>query len=169
MCIEFRSIQQATYTEAEWTAWDGVLKLGQHAISSDVLYPGTDQPMFKIGNGTDVWTDLDYVPAGGMASTEEGIIAEPGGGQTNATVLSATHNMVDTVGTTGDSVKCSASIKNATKEIFNNGANDMDLFPAVGDRFKVGTTLMAIDAALSIGAGNGIKLVCYSAGVWRTM
>lgn len=165
----FATIQLATYTEAEWTAWDGVLLKGQHAYSSDVLYPGTDQPMFKIGNGSDVWTDLDYVPAGGMASTQEGITAFAGGGQASATVLSATHNMVDTVGTTGDSVKCSDAVVNTTKEIFNNGANDMDLFPAVGDRFKVGTTLMAIDAALSIGAGNGIKLVCYSAGVWRTM
>lgn len=59
---EFATLQHATYTEAEWTAWDGVLLEGQMAYSSDVLYSGTDQMRHKVGNGTDTWTALDYVP-----------------------------------------------------------------------------------------------------------
>ena len=59
---EFATLQHATYTEAEWTAWDGVLLEGQIAYSSDVLYVGTDQMRHKVGNGTDTWTALDYVP-----------------------------------------------------------------------------------------------------------
>lgn len=59
---EFATLQHATYTEAEWTAWDGVLLEGQMAFSSDVLYSGTDQMRHKVGNGTDTWTALDYVP-----------------------------------------------------------------------------------------------------------
>lgn len=59
---EFATLQHATYTEAEWTAWDGVLLAGQVGYSSDALYSGTNQMKVKIGNGTDTWTDLDYVP-----------------------------------------------------------------------------------------------------------
>lgn len=59
---EFATLQHATYTEAEWTAWDGILLEGQMAFSSDVLYSGTDQMRHKVGNGTDTWTALDYVP-----------------------------------------------------------------------------------------------------------
>lgn len=59
---EFATLQHATYTEAEWTAWDGILLKGQMAFSSDALYSGTDQMKYKVGNGTDTWTALDYVP-----------------------------------------------------------------------------------------------------------
>lgn len=64
MCKHFETIQLATYTEAKWTAWNGILAIGQLAFSSDVLISGTDQMMWKIGNGVDTWTALDYVPLG---------------------------------------------------------------------------------------------------------
>lgn len=100
-------------------------------------------------------------------SVSEGITAHAGGGQANAVVLSSHFNMIDTVASAGDSVKCNAATSGKVKEINNNGANDMDLYPAIGERFKNGTTLMAINDPLSIASGNGIKLVCYSNGVWR--
>lgn len=65
MCSEFRTIQLATYTEAQWTAWNGVLAVGQFGFSSDALIFGTDQMKWKVGNGVDTWTMLDYVPFGG--------------------------------------------------------------------------------------------------------
>jgi hypothetical protein len=38
-------------------------------LSTDVLYSGTDQPRYKIGNGVDTWLNLDYVPEGGGGSS----------------------------------------------------------------------------------------------------
>ena len=59
---EFATLQLATYTEAEWTAWDGILLAGQIGFSSDALYTSTNQMKYKVGNGTSTWTALDYVP-----------------------------------------------------------------------------------------------------------
>jgi len=65
----FATIQHASYTEADWTAWDGILKEGQIAFSTDLLYTATNQMRYKVGNGTDTWTALDYVPEGGGSGT----------------------------------------------------------------------------------------------------
>lgn len=66
---EFATLQHATYTEAEWTAWNGILLAGQIGFSSDALYSGTDQMKYKVGNGTDTWTNLDYVPEPSSATS----------------------------------------------------------------------------------------------------
>lgn len=61
-------IQLRRDTSANWTANNPILLAGEMALSTDVLYTGTDQPRYKIGNGVDAWLDLDYVPEGGAGS-----------------------------------------------------------------------------------------------------
>lgn len=56
-------------TEANWTASNPTLAAGEIAISSDILHAGTDQPKFKIGDGSQTWTNLDYYPIGGAGVT----------------------------------------------------------------------------------------------------
>ncbi len=102
-----------------------------------------------------------------LPTTKEGIVAFAGGGQLNATVLTDNFNMVDTVATNGDSVKCDQATVSAEKSIFNTTANDMNLYPKIGERFQNGTNLMAINAPISLGGGNGLKLVCFKIGIWR--
>lgn len=63
MCIEFKSIQIATYTAAEWSSWNGILLAGQQGYTNDMLYTGTNQMKIKVGNGVDTWNDLDFFPA----------------------------------------------------------------------------------------------------------
>ncbi len=58
-------IQLRRDTSTNWTANNPVLLAGEMALSTDVLYTGTDQPRYKIGNGVDTWLNLDYVPEGG--------------------------------------------------------------------------------------------------------
>jgi hypothetical protein len=60
--------QLVIQTAAEWAADSDVY--GQHNIlvTSDVYYSGTDQRKFKLANGVDTWSDLDYMPLGGSAS-----------------------------------------------------------------------------------------------------
>jgi len=58
-------IQLRRDTSANWTSNNPILLAGEMALSTDVLYSGTDQPRYKIGNGIDTWLNLDYVPEGG--------------------------------------------------------------------------------------------------------
>ena len=57
-------IQLRRDTSANWTSNNPILLAGEMALSTDVLYTGTDQPRYKIGNGIDTWLNLDYVPEG---------------------------------------------------------------------------------------------------------
>jgi len=64
-------IQLIRDTSANWTSNNPILLAGEMALSTDVLYTGTDQPRYKIGNGVDTWLNLDYVPEGGTSSYPE--------------------------------------------------------------------------------------------------
>jgi hypothetical protein len=63
-------IQLRRDTSANWTSNNPILLAGEMALSTDVLYSGTDQPRYKIGNGVDTWLNLDYVPEGSAAYPE---------------------------------------------------------------------------------------------------
>lgn len=104
------------------------------------------------------------IGGGGNPTTATGITAYAGGGQANATILTANYNRVDVVTTNGDSCKCQAAAVDDYLEVFNNTDADMDLYPAVGERFQNGQTLLAVNEAISIGSGLGIKLICYATG-----
>ena len=66
-------IQFRRDTSANWTSNNPILLEGEMALSTDVLYSGTDQPRYKIGNGVDTWLNLDYVPEGGTSSYPENL------------------------------------------------------------------------------------------------
>ena len=57
-------IQLRRDTSANWTSNNPILAAGEVAFTSDVFYTGTDQQRFKIGDGVQTWTQLDYVPEG---------------------------------------------------------------------------------------------------------
>lgn len=66
-------IQLRRDTSANWTSNNPILLAGEMALSTDVLYTGTDQPRYKIGNGVDAWLNLDYVPEGGTSTYPENL------------------------------------------------------------------------------------------------
>jgi hypothetical protein len=147
------------------------------------LRRGTDAERSTVvfADGEPVWTtdkkqlwEGDGITAGGILigpegseSATEGIIAFAGGGQADATELISKLNAVDTVASNGDSVKCDAALQGKEKVVFNSTANDMDLFPAIGEELSNGTAGLGVDTALSIAGGNSIRLICFSDGVWR--
>lgn len=96
-------------------------------------------------------------------STLGGVTAFAGGGQASATVLTKDNNVVTTVATTGDSVKLEAAVVGAKIRVFNDGANELDLFPASGDTILP----MAMDAAYPLEADANIQLECVTTGEWR--
>jgi hypothetical protein len=57
-------IQLRRDTSANWTSNNPILAAGEVAFTSDVFYTSTDQQRFKIGDGVQTWTQLDYVPEG---------------------------------------------------------------------------------------------------------
>lgn len=65
--IDWRLLQY-TNTTNNWVANNPVLGIGEIAFTSDVLYSGTNQPRIKVGNGTDAWLDLDYIPESAASS-----------------------------------------------------------------------------------------------------
>jgi hypothetical protein len=63
-------IQLRRDTSANWTSNNPILAAGEVAFTSDVFYTSTDQQRFKIGDGVQTWTQLDYVPEGGAGYPE---------------------------------------------------------------------------------------------------
>jgi len=102
-----------------------------------------------------------------LYKTKDNITAYAGGGQADAIELTAERNIIDTVATTGDSVKCDLATVGKSKTIFNNGANDLYLYPAVGDGFQYGSTSIGANLKIVIAAGNTVSMVCYTDKLWR--
>jgi len=84
-----------------------------------------------------------------------GITAFAGGGIGSAVQLNQSYNVVATVATTGDSVKLPL-INHVGGLIYikNDGANALDVFPAVGDDLGQGTSV-----ALSVAAGASVAFM----------
>lgn len=63
MSIILSDIQQAYYTAAQWTSWNGVLLAGQKGIESDTLKE-------KVGDGVTAWSSLAYssIPAQNLSN-----------------------------------------------------------------------------------------------------
>ena len=62
-------IQLRRDTAANWATNDPILAAGEVAFTSDLFYTSTDQQRFKIGDGVQTWSQLDYVPEGGGGTT----------------------------------------------------------------------------------------------------
>lgn len=60
--------QIVVQTAAQWAADNTVYSAQRILITSDETYTGTDQRKFKIANGSDTWSNLDYFPVGGSVA-----------------------------------------------------------------------------------------------------
>ena len=98
--------------------------------------------------------------------SEQGIVATPGGGQTNAYQTTKKFNLVETCATAGDSIKCAAAILDNEQTFKNVGVASMNVYPQSGERFRRGTTLMAIDAPYPVASRNTLHVYCYEPGIW---
>lgn len=90
------------------------------------------------------------------------ITAHPGGGQTNATVLTTNKNEVTVAASSGDSVKAITATVGAWQEIYNDSANDINAYPVTGQNF-IG---LAANAPLNVPVGGKLIITCFNAGVW---
>lgn len=96
--------------------------------------------------------------ASALPTVESGIIANPGGTQAAARVLTARFNRVDTVDSNADSVKPDVtSVKGFRQVVQNKGANELEYFPFLGDNFLG----RAVNVPLTIPPFTQIAVICY--------
>jgi hypothetical protein len=120
---------------------------------------GVFLPVFALSNGIQTITLTQAMQS---VTTATGITAHAGGGQTNATPLTAKWNQVTTVANNGDSVLLPVSIPGTSILVSNNTAQSLDIYPLgtdIIDNFSAG-------AEISITAGQSAQLFCTSVGQW---
>lgn len=100
----------------------------------------------------------------GANSSATGVVAMAGGGQANATQITANINLLSTVAANGDSVKLPAAIAGREIVITNNGSSiAAAAFPAVGESINQ----LAANVAVTLPKGQTISFVCPSNGIWK--
>lgn len=99
-----------------------------------------------------------------IESTETGITAFAGGGQTNATQLTATYNEVTVVASAGDSVKLLPAEEGLKQIVKNDSANNLAVFPATGDTIDDG----AVNASITLAPGATVTFEAVSSTNWET-
>lgn len=97
-------------------------------------------------------------------STSNSITAYAGGGQTNATALTAFDNNVTTVATDNDSVKLLAATQHRRQRVRNNSTKDLDIYPQSGEQIDS----LGVDNPYTLAAGGIIEFVCFAAGTFKS-
>lgn len=131
---------------AGWTfvaPWDG----------AQAWFTNVDQ--FRVYNGT-TWVELPVSTADSItASTTQSQGQQP---------LTAFLNIVTTVANIDDVVTLKAAAKGARQVIFNNGANQLQVFPASGDAIDDNTA----DTSITMAAGTSLEFFAVDATDWYT-
>ena len=126
----------------------------------------THTPQNYEDQGGNLWVvggTLNVLPGGYVLEpTQDGIVAHAGGGQANATQLSAVINRVTTVATTADSAVMPASVAGWTVTVINSGANALQLFGLGTDTING----VASGTGISVAAGVTKTLKCVTVGAW---
>lgn len=94
-------------------------------------------------------------------TAEAGITAYTAGGQSGATQLSTVRCRVDIVAAANASVKPLISAFVGFRQyIYNNGANDLDYYPFLGNNILG----QAVNTPFTIAAGNQLAVYCFTKG-----
>ncbi len=111
---------------------------------------------------------IDSVPNfdddGIEVGAQDGLTALAGGGQAGATLINTRLNRFTTVATGGDSGILQPAVAGNIIRVSNQGANSMDVFPAVGEEIDA----FGVNVADFIFATAGKDFFCYTTGRWRT-
>jgi hypothetical protein len=103
-------------TAAQWAADSTVYSSQRILVTSDVTYTNSDQRKFKIADGVQTWSNLDYMP---IAQTLAEVLAND-----NDT------NNLDIVSPNGKSI---ATIQNSFIRLLHDDGNDSELYLHAAD------------------------------------
>ncbi len=85
-----------TNTTAGWTADATVYTAKTILVTTDATYGSTDQRKFKIADGTQTWSNLDYFPVSGYDDATSSIQTQLNGKQASGSYLTSA-NIVETI------------------------------------------------------------------------
>ena len=115
----------------------------------------TEIHMFRTSPNT-----LVNIPA-----TTTGLVANPGGGQANATLLPNDMNIIVTCATAADSARLPPAVPGETVFVANQGAASCNVFPSTGEQIDAA----GANTAKALAAGKNAIFVCAVAGLWRSV
>jgi len=147
--------QIVVQTGAQW-ALDSTVYSGQRLlVTSDETYTGTDQRKFKIANGVDTWSNLDYFPAGGSQTLAQTLAL---GKLTNEQTIDS-NNGLSKLSVLDGSAKLESSSGNFV--LINRSTNEITI--AASNRVLVGhnsaTHYLNVNASLfEIGATTRVAI-----------
>lgn len=127
-------------TSANWIAADPEIAAKEIVFTTDVFYTGTDQMKFKVGDGVQTWSQLDYMPIGTSTTpTLAQVLAQGATTSGNNITISA-----------GDYITSTQYYLNGSKFLYtpNAGNNNIGLG---GNTFNLTTT-----STDSIGIGMNV-------------
>lgn len=163
------TVQNVVVTGRDNYVAPGVKSVTLLSSSGVNVYPGVENVTVINTYDKDI-TDSNGIYISGVFyptnQSEQGITAHAGGGQANAYQTSARYNLVETVATTGDSVKTISATLNAEQQFKNVGANSMNVYPKTGEQFRKGTTLLGANVPYAVASRNSLHIYCYEAGIW---
>lgn len=130
-------------------------------LDSGIMWAAADQVGFVAG----AIEAIRYSEASSHvivdSETHTGITAGTTQTQVGGFQLLSSHNEVATVGTTNDTVVAPLAVAGRKLTILNNGANTLQIFPAVGDDIGAG-----VDTAITLAAAGKLWFVSYDATTW---
>ncbi len=97
-------------------------------------------------------------------SSQDGITAKAGGGQTNATLITTQNSRVTTVAAAGDSIKLPPAVPGLDLIIINHGVNPMQVFGSGTDTIDDVATATGVQQMQD----STTLYFCLTAGLWYT-
>ncbi len=135
----------------------GLWQTNSTNIKADPCLAGTGT--FQSGDDGD--QDTTFTNGVFRQLTVVGISAVNPGGQGDG-ALTADINEVSVVGTTDDAVTLPGAIAGRAVTIINNGANQLEIFPASGDNLGAG-----VNTATSLASGVNVTFLAYNTTNWE--
>lgn len=152
------SIRLVNNGDFEWTSNDVVL----------ISYPAFQNNPTGIQAKALFYVFPDFTslnPITPLYPNLQGLTAHAGGGQANATHLNLGINVVTVVATANDSVVLPVDVLGQTVIVTNRGANNLNIFPALGDNIDV----LAPNTAYSLTPGGGLILIGVTSTSWSSI
>lgn len=127
------------------------------------VVPGIFRINFALTNGTNIptlqQTEVPY-------TTQDGITAHAGGGQTNAFALTTNWNRITTVATGNDSVILPGAVPGSMIVVANDAAsNSANVYPAVGDAINA----LGTNNPFALAANKRVIFFCIAPFKWDSV
>lgn len=159
--------------QASISAQNGLtLALNAQSSGAGIAVLSNDNKIRRLvaGGGATITLSGDDITIGvagvtPVSTLTTGIVAFAGGGQVNAVELTTEYNVVETVATLGDSIKLPTAVAETRRTVFNQGAAQLDLYPADADQINGA----GANVPLPVNPGATVVLYCYDSVNWSVL